>query len=164
MFRDMRRKRQLLPMEECVAILEKMTSGVLALNDDSGYPYAVPLSYVYADHKLYFHSALKGHKIELLEKNQRVSFCVIEQDLVVPEEFTTYFRSVIAFGQARFLTDETEKRAALHRLGEKYSPGDREALAAEIEKGFQHLVMIEMTIDRLTGKEAIELVRAKQAR
>ena len=48
MFREMRRKRQLLPQEESVAILEKMTNGTLALHGDNGYPYAVPLSYFYA--------------------------------------------------------------------------------------------------------------------
>ena len=98
MFREMRRKRQQLSTEECIAILEKMTSGVLALNEEGGYPYAVPLSYVYSDNKIYFHSAIKGHKIELLEKNENVSFCVIFQDHIVPEEFTTYFQSVIVFG------------------------------------------------------------------
>lgn len=162
MFRQMRRKRQQLSTEACIAVLEKMTSGVLALNEAGGYPYAVPLSYVYADHKLYFHSALTGHKLELLEKDPHVSFCVIEQDLVVPEEFTTYFRSVIAFGKARILIDNQEKIAALRQLGEKYSSDHPEALSAEIAKGLNHLVMIELTIDHLTGKEAIELVRAKK--
>ena len=42
MFREMRRKRQLLPTEECVAILERMTNGTLALYGDDGYPYAAP--------------------------------------------------------------------------------------------------------------------------
>lgn len=37
MFREMRRKRQLLPQEESVAILEKMTNGTLALHGDNGY-------------------------------------------------------------------------------------------------------------------------------
>lgn len=52
MFREMRRKRQLLPHEESVAILKKMTNGVLALHGDDGYPYAVPVSYVYADGRI----------------------------------------------------------------------------------------------------------------
>lgn len=46
MFREMRRKRQLLPPEESLAILERMTGGTLALHGDNGYPYAVPVSYV----------------------------------------------------------------------------------------------------------------------
>lgn len=163
MFREMRRKRQQLSTEECIAILEKMTSGVLALNEEGGYPYAVPLSYVYSDNKIYFHSAIKGHKIELLEKNENVSFCVIFQDHIVPEEFTTYFQSVIVFGKARILSDEKEKMSALWKLGEKYSSGNAEALSAEISKGKNHLLIIEIAIEHMTGKESIELVRAKKS-
>jgi len=162
MFKEMRRKRQQLSTEECVAVLEKMTSGVLALNEENGYPYAVPLSYVYADNKIYFHSAVKGHKIDLLKENCNVSFCVIGQDCIVPEEFTTYFRSVIVFGKARFLTDEKEKMSALRKLGEKYSSDNPEGLSEEIHKGFNHLLMVEITIEHMTGKESIELVRAKE--
>lgn len=97
MFREMRRKRQLLPTEESVAILERMTNGTLALHGDDGYPYAVPVSYVYADGKIYFHSAMQGHKVDAILRNDKVSFCVVEQDEVKPAEFTTYFRSVIVF-------------------------------------------------------------------
>ncbi len=49
MFREMRRIKQALSKEESIQILEKGTSGVLALSGDDGYPYAVPISYVYAD-------------------------------------------------------------------------------------------------------------------
>lgn len=87
----MRRKRQLLPTEESVAILERMTNGTLALHGDDGYPYAVPVSYVYADGKIYFHSAMQGHKVDAILRNDKVSFCVVEQDEVKPAEFTTYF-------------------------------------------------------------------------
>ena len=103
MFREMRRKRQQLSAEESIAILERMTNGVLALHGDEGYPYAVPVSYVYADGKIYFHSAMKGHKVDAIMRNERVSFCVVERDDVCPGEFTTYFRSVVLFGKARIL-------------------------------------------------------------
>jgi len=109
MFREMRRRRQALPEGECVAILERMTSGVLAVEGDGGYPYAVPLSYVYAGGKLYFHSAREGHKVDALRRNAKASFCVVERDEVVAEEYTTYFRSVVVFGQVRFVEEEREK-------------------------------------------------------
>lgn len=160
MFREMRRKRQLLPSEESVAILERMTNGVLAVHGDDGYPYAVPVSYVYAGGRIYFHTAKEGHKVDAIVRNAKVSFCVVEQDDVRPAEFTTYFRSVIAFGKARVLTDEAEKRAALELLADKYSQGEP-GLEAEIEKGFSHLLMVEVEVEHLTGKEAIELVRMK---
>ena len=89
MFRKTRRKRQALPPEACRAILEGGTSGVLALAEEGGYPYAVPLSYVYDGECLYFHCARAGHKLELIRRDGRASFCVTGQDQVVPAEYTT---------------------------------------------------------------------------
>ena len=163
MFREMRRKRQQLSAEESIAILERMTNGVLALHGDEGYPYAVPVSYVYADGKIYFHSAMKGHKVDAIMRNGRVSFCVVERDDVCPGEFTTYFRSVVLFGKTRILTEEAEKLAALSLLADKYSPGEP-GKDAEIAKGFNHLLMVEIAVEHITGKESIELVRARNGR
>lgn len=142
-------------------ILKENTSGVLSVYGEDGYPYGVPLSYVYADGKLYFHSAKDGHKIDAVRNNNKVSFTVIAQDNIVAEEYTTYFQSVIAFGTARILEQNDEKRAAIEQLAEKYMPDLKEGRLQEIEKEFHRLCMIEVTIDSLTGKEAIELVRAR---
>ena len=143
-------------------ILKENTSGVLSVYGEDGYPYGVPLSYVYADGKLYFHSAKDGHKIDAVRNNNKVSFTVIAQDNIVAEEYTTYFQSVIAFGTARILEQDDEKRAAIEQLAEKYMPDLKEGRLQEIEKEFHRLCMIEVTIDSLTGKEAIELVRARR--
>lgn len=161
MFREMRRNRQLLPEEESIAILENGTSGVLALSGDGGYPYAVPISYVYNDGKLYFHSALSGHKIDAIHRNELASFCVIAQDIVVPAEFTTRFRSVIAFGRIRIIDEPVEKRRTAELLAAKYDPDNLGNLDREMEKGFDRMCMIELEIEHLTGKEAIELARKK---
>ncbi|WP_333649199.1 pyridoxamine 5'-phosphate oxidase family protein [Lacrimispora sp.] len=158
MFREMRRKKQELAQEECVKILNKGTSGVLAVSGDEDYPYAVPLSYVYHDLKIYFHCAKEGHKLDAIERNEKVSFCVIDQDRVIPEEYTTYFRSVIAFGKARKIEDEEEKRKTLEILAVKYSP-DQEGLSKEIDGQLKRVTMVELSIEHMTGKEAIELVR-----
>ena len=126
-FREMRRKRQQLAEEE-IAILEKATTGTLALLGDNDYPYAVPISYVYHDGKLYFHSALTGHKVDAIRKCDKASFCVIEKDDVQPEKYTTFFRSVIAFGRIRIIEDEHEKLEVARMLGNRYNPNQDEAL------------------------------------
>ena len=77
MFREMRRFKQLLPQETAIEILNRNTSGTLALIGDNDYPYAVPISYVYIDGKLYFHSAKSGHKIDAIIKHEKASFCVM---------------------------------------------------------------------------------------
>lgn len=162
-FREMRRKNQILLQQETAAILHRGTSGVLALLGDNDYPYAVPLSYVYDGEKLYFHSAKNGHKIDAIQRTAKASFCVIDQDCIVPEEYTTYFRSVIAFGQIRVIEDEDEKRAAIEKLSLKYAPDDTaENRRRAIDREWQPLCMLEMSIDHMTGKEAIELVRKKE--
>ncbi len=160
MFREMRRKKQLLPTAESISIIEKMTSGVLAVVGDDGYPYSVPISYVFIGDVIYFHSALSGHKIDAIRNNNKASFCVVEKDVVIPEEYTTYFRSVIVFGKVRILEDETEKMRAIEKLAEKYSPMQVDGRKREIEKSFNRLCIIELTIEHLSGKEAIELARS----
>ena len=158
-FRPMRRNRQQLSREECECILNRCTSGVLALAGDSGYPYAVPLSYVYADGAIIFHSAVEGHKVDAIKRDNRCSFCVIEQDEIKPAEFTTYFRSVIAFGRIRILETVDEKVQALRLLGRRYSPGDEPGLQHEIDKSLDHVLLLRLNIDHLSGKQAIELAR-----
>ncbi|MBR1594749.1 MAG: NimIJ family nitroimidazole resistance protein [Alloprevotella sp.] len=160
-FRDMRRKRQQLSDEESVGILQRATSGTLALLGDNGYPYAVPLSYVYSDGKLYFHSALEGHKVDAIRNCPKASFCIIEQDAVQPKMYTTFYRSVIAFGQIHIIEDEAEKLAIARLLGERYNPRDEESLRKELEKGFARMLTIRFDIEYLTGKEAVELVRSR---
>ena len=153
----MRRNRQQLSREECERILDRCTSGVLALTGDGGYPYAVPLSYVYADGAIIFHSAAEGHKVDAIRRDNRCSFCVIEQDDIRPAEFTTYFRSVIAFGRIHILEDTDEKVQALRQLGRRYSPNDEPGLQHEIDKSLDRVLLLRLEIDHLSGKQAIEL-------
>lgn len=160
-FRKMRRFRQQLTKSECDAILSKGTSGTLALLGDNGYPYAVPISYVYADGKLYFHSAKTGHKIDAIRQHAKASFCIIDADDVHPSEFTTYFRSVIAFGRIQIVESEDERMYAASLLGARYNPGDDTGLQKELEKGLSHMLVLRLDIEHLTGKEAIELVGKK---
>ena len=161
-YREMRRKRQQLSEEESIGILQKATAGTLALLGDNGYPYAVPISYVYADGKLYFHSALSGHKIDAIRNCDKASFCVIDQDEVHPEKYTTYFRSVIAFGRIHIIEDEQEKLETARLLGDRYNPNQEEALQKELEKGLSRMLMIRFDIEHLTGKAAIELIKEQQ--
>ena len=167
MFQPMRRYQQALPPEECATILKRATAGVLAVSGNEGYPYAVPLNFVFDDSRpgcasIYFHSAKTGHKLDAIARNDKVSFCVVDRDDVVPREYTTYFRSVIVFGRARILENEAQKRAAIEKLALKYSPDDEEGRIQEINRSFPALCMVEIRIEHITGKEAVELHRKRQ--
>lgn len=131
----------------------------MALAGDDGYPYAVPISYVYDGGKLYFHCAKAGHKLDAIRREPKASFCVIDQDQVVPEKYTTYFRSVIAFGAIRILEDPEEMHRTIALLAEKYAPLElASAREQEIQREWPALCMLEMEIHHLTGKQAKELI------
>jgi nitroimidazol reductase NimA-like FMN-containing flavoprotein (pyridoxamine 5'-phosphate oxidase superfamily) len=161
MFREMRRKKQLLSEAETIEILQSCTSGVLAVTGDDDYPYAVPLSYAYTDGKLFFHLAKEGHKIDGIARNSKVSFCVIKTDDVIQKTFTTHFRSVIVFGRARILTEDSEKKHALECLVEKYSPDYIAEGQVEIENDWNRVCAAEVQIEHMTGKAAIEIINNK---
>lgn len=159
-FRKMRRSRQELSREESIRILKEGTSGVLALYGDDGYPYAVPISYVYDGGKLYFHGAKSGHKLDAMRSYPKASFCVIAQDKVIPEEYTTYFKSVIVFGKMRILEEE-EIQGAIEKLSVKYNPHDTEQNRIHTIKGeWQSLCMMELSIEHISGKAAKEISEA----
>lgn len=162
MFREMRRIKQLLSDEETIDILNARTSGVMGVIGDDGYPYTVPLSYTYDDGKLYIHCAKEGHKIDAINKNDKVTFSVIDKDDVVQETFTTHFRSVSVFGRARILTDNAERLNALRSLVKKYSPDFIVEGEDEIKKSWERVCLIEIKIEHMTGKAAIEIVKASK--
>lgn len=159
MFRKMRRSRQEMAKEESVDILEKGFSGVLAVLGDEGYPYTVPVNYVYSDGVIYFHCAAEGHKLDAIRKEPKVSFCVIGEEINVPTEFTAYYRSVVIFGKASVVTDDDERRRAVEKLAAKYSPNENaERVKQVIDKEWRVLTAVRIDIEYMTGKQAIELV------
>ena len=128
MFREMRRKKQQLPAEETLAIIDEATCAVVGVIGDDGYPYTFPISHAYDAEagKLYFHSARGGHKIDAITKEAKASFCVVDKGDVATAVYTTYFRSAIGFGRAYFVEDETERLHAFWLLAEKFC--DQEAV------------------------------------
>lgn len=156
----MRRSKQQLPEVEAKEILLKATNGVLSLIEAERHPYGVPMSFIYdGDKSIYFHCALTGRKIECIKNSPYCCFTVIDKDEIHPEEFTTYFRSVIAEGKIKILTDRNQMVDALRVLSTKYSPGiDCET---EISKGIDRVMILKMDIEHLSGKEAIELTRKR---
>lgn len=163
MFREMRRKKQQLSKKECLELLARNTSGVLAVLGDDDYPYAVPLSFVADDDKIYFHCAQSGHKLDAIKRHSKASFCVIDQDQIIPGEYTTYYRSVIVFGRMRMIEDTEEKRTAIEKLAIKYAPSDSDAGRRQaIDREWASLCVLEMKVEHMSGKEAIELIQKRQ--
>ena len=158
MFQKMRRFKQELKQNEIERILQSNTSGILAVIDNGGYPYTVPLSFVYANGKIYFHSTKVGHKIDAIKNCKKATFCVVDKDDVQPEKYTTFYKSVIAFGHIEIVDDMNENLSAINELGEKYYPNHDKELQREIDKFKTAFLIIRFDIEHITGKQAVELL------
>ena len=123
-FRPMRRFRQQLPDEECIQILETAYRGFLSVIGDGGYPYTVPLNFVYAEGFLYFHCAVAGHKLDALRACDKACFTVIDEPQQEAGDWWYHVRSVICFGRAHVIEDEQEKDRRLRQLGRNTSRTD----------------------------------------
>lgn len=152
MFRTMRLKGQQLDAGKIEEIMNTCTNGVLCINGDNGYPYGVPLSYAYADGKIYFHCSREGYKVDLLKADPKVSFTVIAQDDIIPEEYNTLYISVIAFGRVRLIDDPEEMKKTHIHIVNKYSKGYEKGGMEYLDSAIDKIYMAEITIDHITGK------------
>ena len=147
----MRRKDRQCDEQTARMILASADSGVFSTIGEDGYPYGVPVNHVVEGDKIYFHCAYNiGHKQENLKFCNKVCFTAVESSEVDPEKRTTRFRSAIAFGTAKRMTDD--RRHALELILEKYCSGCKEAGLEEIREAYDKTDVIEITIERITGK------------
>lgn len=153
MFREMRLKDQALSRAEIEDILAKTTHGTLALNGDDGYPYSVPVNFVYSDGKIYFHGISEGYKFDCMSRDDKVSFSVVGMEDVKSDKFTSDFSSVIIFGRVKILKEREEKLQAMYKMVGKFSPDHMEGGRKYAENGCE-ACGYEITIEHMTGKRA----------
>ena len=151
MFRKMRRHSQELCKTECEEILINEPRGVLALLGDYDYPYAVPMSHVYVDGKIYFHGSMKGHKNDSIKNYNKASYCVLNKGVLNNDNWSYTFKSVIVFGKVTILTDKDEKIDKLTYLGDKFFPTHKQTID-EINRLVDKTEVFELTIDHMSGK------------
>lgn len=154
MFRQMRRFNQQLSQEECEQILLAERRGVLAVHGEDGYPYGVPMDYLYEQGRIYFHGAKEGHKLDAIKADNRVSFTVVDQGVQVEGKQGPDVRSVIVFGRVTLMETTSEALEIARRLGEKYDPAD--FVADELVRTEKRLQMLELVVDHVTGKRVNE--------
>lgn len=153
MFKKMRRKDKALPEEQIIEVLNAGEEGVLATVGEDGYPYAVPLNYVFHEGGIYFHCALSGHKIENMEFNPKVSFSVVTGSQILAEEFSTRFKSVVVFGRAdEALGDEKIHglRALITRLAKDHVPAGEKYIKQALDK----TRVFKINVEHMSGKTA----------
>ncbi|MDF2891616.1 MAG: Pyridoxamine 5-phosphate oxidase-related FMN-binding [Clostridia bacterium] len=115
MHREMRRKDRQTSTEAAMDILQRGEYGILATLGENNMPYAVPLSYANVENCIYFHCAKVGHKLDNIKANSKVSFCVVGDTKVIPNQFSTSFESIIAFGTAEIIEDKENGGGCLYQ-------------------------------------------------
>ncbi len=158
MFRPIRRKKNEISEEDAKELLRTARRGVLAVNGDDGYPYAIPINFIYDEDngKIIFHGSRVGHKVDALGNCDKVCFTVIGQENVKQESWAPFLRSVVVFGRCRMTEDHGSAMEKLKRLAMKYYPS-KEAVEKEIAKDIKATQLYEITIEHLCGKQIQEI-------
>ena len=153
MFREMARKKQRLELEQIRQVLGQEKRGVLSVHGENGYPYGLPINYWFneADGCIYFHSGQKGHKVDALAADDRVSFCVYDAGYREPGQWALNVRSVIVFGRMQQVT-QPEKALEVYRQLSLQFTADLEYIESEIEKYAKNTLCYVLRPEHMTGK------------
>ena len=153
MFRELARKKQKLSELECIEILKAEPRGVLSVLGENGYPYGMPMNHWFCEENghLYFHSGMKGHKVDAIRNHEKVSFCVYDQGFRRDGEWALNIKSVIVFGRIRVLDDQEKAIEIIRQLSYKYT-SDAEYIEREIRAAGTRTLCLELIPEHMTGK------------
>ena len=154
-FRPLRRFKQAAEIQECEAVLSSARRGILAVHGENGYPYGLPINYLFLGGKIYFHCAKAGHKLDAIRANDKVCFTVLSEPVKNSGEWWNCFTSVICFGQISEVTDEQERDRLLRLIGSKYFPEGYD-LEKDMANNARNALILEITIDHMSGKHVRE--------
>lgn len=157
MFRQIRRKNKEISIEAARELLVKERRGVLAVNGDDGYPYAIPINFYYdcSVDKIYFHGARAGHKIDSIKACDKICFTVYGNETIRDEAWAPYMQSVVVFGRCHLIENQAEAIRLVKKMAMKYYPDERLA-DEEIESSGKAVQMYEIEIEHISGKEIQE--------
>ncbi|HAB93570.1 MAG TPA: 5-nitroimidazole antibiotic resistance protein [Lachnospiraceae bacterium] len=153
MFREMLRIRQKISREECIDLLKEEPRGVLSVLGDDDYPYGMPINHYYCeeDGKLYFHSGMKGHKIDAIRRHDKASFCVYDSGYRKEGEWALNIRSVIVFGRIEIIEDKEKIYDIARRLSYKFTD-DESYIEHEIKHSGPRTFMFALVPEHISGK------------
>ena len=153
MFRELTRKKQKMTEAECIEVLTREKRGVLALNGDDGYPYAMPMNHFYneSDGCIYFHCGKKGYRADCLEKSNKVSFCVYDKGCANDGQWALNVKSVIVFGTLEPVYDADVIRDITYRLSLKFT-SDEHYIENEIAQSIKATALLKLNVQNMCGK------------
>ena len=153
MFREVARKKQVISKEECIEILKRELRGVLAVNGDDGYPYALPINHFYneEDGCLYFHSGRVGHKIDAIRRDGKASFCCYARGFIREGDWALNIKSVIVFGRIQIVEDHERAIEISRKLSYKFT-SDESYIENEVIHSGPAVLVFELIPEHMTGK------------
>jgi len=132
------------------SVLHEAEYACLALNTGAA-PYAVCVNFIYRDKALFVHSATEGHKLDLLRADPRVGFTLAVDVQVVPDQFTTWYRSVSGWGVVSLVEDEAERQAVFAGFAAKY----RAACPSPVPESMsRRIAVLKVAVESVTGKHS----------
>ena len=157
MFRDIRKKKNEISVDAAKHLLEVARRGILAVNGDDGYPYAIPLNFLYCpkEWKIYFHGSRAGHKVDSIKRDEKVCFTVFGNESVKNETWAPYVQSAVVFGRCSLLGNQEYSVEILRKLARKYYP-DEALIEEEISVSGKATQLFEIDIEHISGKEIQE--------
>jgi hypothetical protein len=121
---------------------------------DGGEPYVIPMNFAWEQGRIYLHCASRGRKLDVISRCSRVCFQADVDSRVVPgdspEDWTTHYRSVVGWGEARLVDDPGERLYALDLLMERHGGPPGPYSAGVLDR----VTIIRIDIDRMTGKRS----------
>ncbi len=157
-FRPMRRFKQQLPDEECIEILTRGYRGFLSVIGEGGYPYSLPINFVYDSGHIYFHCAMSGHKLDAIRSCDKACFTILSEPVQEPDSWWFHVKSVICFGRISIISEDSdndERLSRLRQLGLKYFPKDYD-LEADLKRSGPRALVLDLKIEHMTGKRVKE--------
>ncbi len=162
----MRRGDLVMPAEDVKLLLEHGETARLATTGSDGWPYVLPMLYVWRDPHLYFHtSSASGHLAANLAHDCRVCMVIDEPGSVYGYgrfecDSSISYRSVMAFGKVQQVEDPAEKSLFCDELMRKYGGG----ITGRPQGFYPRLASIDVRrieVERMSGKR-IELPQVAQ--
>ena len=150
MFRELTRKNKQLSMEDCVCVLNTQNRGILSVNGDDGYPYAMPMNHWYneEDGKIYFHCGNVGHRLDALRKDNKVSFCTYDTGYRDPGQWALNIKSVIVFGKIEIVDDADRIIDITTKLSYKFTQDDA-YIKDEIARNIHRTLLLVLTPEHI---------------
>ena len=158
MFRPVRKKANEISVEEAKKLLRESRRGVLAVSGDDGYPYAVPINYLYDEETqvIIFHGSKVGHKVDALKRSDKVCFTVYGNETVETDEaWAPFLESAVVFGRCRLVADRGESDALCKKFAMKFYPTEKMVDDVVATSG-KAVRMFRLQIEHISGKKVQE--------